>query len=110
MFHFIPQKDLQTPEESRIQKLSEYFKVMSNIQRKVQPIITACLDGMVKAAETCDPPKVFEYSTKERFQGFIYDETIRVFTTLFYYVRDPLQFRGPLPFLTVILENQPLFH
>jgi len=31
---------------------------MSNIQRKVQPIITACLDGMVKAGDTCDPAKV----------------------------------------------------
>lgn len=61
MFFSIKQKDLQTPEESRISKLSGYFKEMSNIQRKVQPIITACLDGMVKAAETCDPPKVFEY-------------------------------------------------
>lgn len=51
------QKELQIPEENRIQKLSDYFKEMSNIQRKVQPIIAACLDGMVKAADTCDPAK-----------------------------------------------------
>ncbi|XP_066916625.1 formin-binding protein 1-like [Clytia hemisphaerica] len=50
-------KELQTPEENRVQKLANYFKEMSNIMRKVQPIITACLDGMVKAGDTCDPGK-----------------------------------------------------
>lgn len=49
--------ELQIPEENRVKKLSGYFKEMSNIMGKVQPIIKACLDGMVKAGDSCDPGK-----------------------------------------------------
>ncbi|XP_065646793.1 formin-binding protein 1-like isoform X2 [Hydra vulgaris] len=49
--------ELQKPEETRIEMLKNFFIEVSNIQQKVQPIISRCLEGMVKAAEICNPAK-----------------------------------------------------
>ncbi|KAM4640565.1 formin-binding protein 1-like isoform 2-T2 [Discoglossus pictus] len=52
----IPQvyKHLQEMDERRIVKLSDCYRGFADAERKVIPIITKCLDGMVQAAKSVD--------------------------------------------------------
>lgn len=50
-------KGLQSPEESRINKLAGFFCQFAQIQQKVNPIVLKCFEGMVAAGESCGPNK-----------------------------------------------------
>ena len=48
-------KELQEMEENRIEKFSSFLKQYAEIQNKVNPIITKCLEGMITAGAKCNP-------------------------------------------------------
>ncbi|KAJ8300241.1 hypothetical protein KUTeg_021760 [Tegillarca granosa] len=45
-------EQFQTTDENRINRLQDFIKQCSNIERNVIPIINTCIDGMVKAADS----------------------------------------------------------
>jgi len=49
--------ELQKPEELRLTSLGGYFRTAAEIQQKVLPIISRCLEGMTNAGNFIDPAK-----------------------------------------------------
>ena len=45
-------------EERRIERVGESMRTFSEVDRKVLPIVSKCLDGMTKAAESIEPKTV----------------------------------------------------
>ncbi|XP_076342760.1 formin-binding protein 1-like isoform X10 [Tachypleus tridentatus] len=48
-------QQLQDMDERRITCIQNFIKLSADIQRQVFPVVSRCLDGMVKASETVDP-------------------------------------------------------
>ncbi|XP_062310543.1 formin-binding protein 1a isoform X3 [Osmerus eperlanus] len=46
---------IQEMEERRIERVGESMRTFSEVDRKVLPIVSKCLDGMTKAAESVEP-------------------------------------------------------
>ncbi|XP_072537596.1 formin-binding protein 1a isoform X6 [Salminus brasiliensis] len=46
---------IQEMEERRIERIGESMRCYSEVERKVLPIVSKCLDGMTKAAESVEP-------------------------------------------------------
>uniref|UniRef100_A0A8B9KD84 Formin binding protein 1a n=1 Tax=Astyanax mexicanus TaxID=7994 RepID=A0A8B9KD84_ASTMX len=46
---------IQEMEERRIERIGESMRCYSEVERKVLPIVSKCLDGMTKAAESIEP-------------------------------------------------------
>uniref|UniRef100_A0A4W4H2P7 Formin binding protein 1a n=1 Tax=Electrophorus electricus TaxID=8005 RepID=A0A4W4H2P7_ELEEL len=51
---------IQEMEERRIERVGESMRSYAEAERKVLPIVTKCLDGMTKAAESIEPKMVVE--------------------------------------------------
>lgn len=49
---------IQEMEERRIERIGESMRCYSEVERKVLPIVSKCLDGMTKAAESIEPKMV----------------------------------------------------
>lgn len=45
-------------EERRVGRVRESMRVYCEVERKVLPIVSKCLDGMTKAAESIEPKMV----------------------------------------------------
>lgn len=45
-------------EERRVGRVRESMRVYTEVERKVLPIVSKCLDGMTKAAESIEPKMV----------------------------------------------------
>lgn len=52
-------QNLQHMDERRTVKLGETYRSFAEAERKVIPIISKCLDGMVTAAKAVDEKKVY---------------------------------------------------
>ncbi|KAG1666607.1 Formin-binding protein 1 [Nymphon striatum] len=48
-------QQLQELDEKRMEKIQNFIKTASGIEKQVIPIVVACLDGMIKSAESIDP-------------------------------------------------------
>ena len=55
-------QNLQDMDEKRIARIQEFIRQTANIERNVIPIINACIDGMVKAADSIDSSQVCYFS------------------------------------------------
>lgn len=49
---------IQEMEERRVGRVRESMRVYTEVERKVLPIVSKCLDGMTKAAESIEPKMV----------------------------------------------------
>lgn len=49
---------IQEMEEKRIEKVGESMKTYAEVNRKVLPIVSKCLDGMTNAAASIEPTMV----------------------------------------------------
>ncbi|TRY64998.1 hypothetical protein DNTS_024656 [Danionella cerebrum] len=49
------EKRIQEMEERRVGRVRESMRVYTEVERKVLPIVSKCLDGMTKAAESIEP-------------------------------------------------------
>uniref|UniRef100_A0A8C7PDS7 Formin binding protein 1a n=1 Tax=Oncorhynchus mykiss TaxID=8022 RepID=A0A8C7PDS7_ONCMY len=58
---------IQEMEEKRIEKVGESMKTYAEVNRKVLPIVSKCLDGMTNAAASIEPTMVVE-SFKSGFE------------------------------------------
>lgn len=47
-------------EERRIERVGESMRCYAEAERKVLPIVSKCLDGITKAAESIEPKMVSE--------------------------------------------------
>lgn len=52
-------QNLQEMDERRTVKLGETYRSFAEVERKVIPIISKCLEGMVTAAKNVDERKVY---------------------------------------------------
>lgn len=55
---FLCMQNLQGMDERRTVKLGETYRSFAEAERRVIPIITKCLDGMVSAAKAVDEQRV----------------------------------------------------
>lgn len=53
-----PLQNLQDMDERRTVKLGETYRSFADVERRVIPIISKCLEGMVTAAKAVDQRKV----------------------------------------------------
>lgn len=53
-----PLQNLQDMDERRTVKLGETYRSFADVERRVVPIISKCLEGMVTAAKAVDQRKV----------------------------------------------------
>ncbi|KTG34859.1 hypothetical protein cypCar_00040675 [Cyprinus carpio] len=49
---------IQEMEERRVGRVRESMRVYTEVEHKVLPIVSKCLDGMTKAAESIEPKMV----------------------------------------------------
>lgn len=55
---FIPSQNLQDMDERRTVKLGETYRSFAEAERRVIPIVSKCLEGMVSAAKAVDERRV----------------------------------------------------
>ena len=55
---FIPLQNLQDMDERRTVKLGETYRSFAEAERRVIPIVSKCLEGMVSAAKAVDERRV----------------------------------------------------
>lgn len=58
-------QNLQDMDERRTVKLGETYRSFAESERRVIPIISKCLEGMVSAAKAVDERRVFNYDNAE---------------------------------------------
>uniref|UniRef100_A0A8C8K0Y2 Formin-binding protein 1-like n=1 Tax=Oncorhynchus tshawytscha TaxID=74940 RepID=A0A8C8K0Y2_ONCTS len=64
------EKKIQEMEEKRIEKVGESMKTYAEVNRKVLPIVSKCLDGMTNAAASIEPTMVSSLVVESFKSGF----------------------------------------
>lgn len=65
-------------EERRVGRVRESMRVYCEVERKVLPIVSKCLDGMTKAAESIEPKMVGLILIGLTFIGLILLEILKL--------------------------------
>uniref|UniRef100_A0A8C7L804 Formin binding protein 1a n=1 Tax=Oncorhynchus kisutch TaxID=8019 RepID=A0A8C7L804_ONCKI len=70
-YNLIPHifQKIQEMEEKRIEKVGESMKTYAEVNRKVLPIVSKCLDGMTNAAASIEPTMVSSLQVVESFKS-----------------------------------------
>lgn len=98
-------QNLQEMDERRTVKLGETYRSFAEVERKVIPIISKCLEGMVTAAKNVDERKV-----QSDAQIKIFTASLRFFTHVadagYVFLSDIDPFRAYL-FIFIYIKNDP---